>query len=88
MVKEGAEVLRNTIKEAKSFPIEGVLNISDIWQNVLNFNENGIKNFSISLNDSSNYFNVALGEWSVVTGIPNSGTVSYTHLTLPTTPYV
>lgn len=73
LVKEGAEVLRNTIKEAKSFPIEGVLNISDIWQNVLNFNENGIKNFSISLNDSSNYFNVALGEWSVVTGIPNSG---------------
>jgi len=73
LISQGAEVLRNTIKEAKSFPIEGVLNISDIWQNVLNYNENGIKNFSINLNDSDNFFNVALGEWSVITGIPNSG---------------
>lgn len=73
LVQKGSEVLRNIIQDAKSFPIEGILNIDDIWQNVINYNENGIKNYSINLNDSDNYFNLALGEWSVITGIPNSG---------------
>jgi twinkle protein len=73
LVNKGAEVLRNQLKDAKNFPLEGIVNIDDIWSNVLNYNENGIKNYSISLTDSDNYFKLALGEWSVITGIPNSG---------------
>ncbi len=73
LIKKGAETLRNIIKEAKDFPIEGVINIDNIWQNVLNFNENGIKNYSIGLSGSDEYFKMSMGEWSVVSGIPNSG---------------
>ena len=73
LTKKGAESLRNILQKAKSFPLEGVININDIWDNVLLFNEKGITNYSIGLNDSNNYFNVSFGEWSVVTGIPNSG---------------
>jgi len=73
LTKKGAESLRNILQQAKSFPLEGVININDIWDNVLLFNEKGITNYSIGLNDSNNYFNVSFGEWSVVTGIPNSG---------------
>jgi twinkle protein len=70
---KGAETLRNVIKTAKNFPLEGVLNINDIWDNVLNYNENGVKNYSIGLPGSDNYFKMSFGEWTVVTGIPNSG---------------
>lgn len=73
LIEKGAEVLRTFLKEAKNFPLEGILNIDNIWESVLNYNENGIKNYSVGLGDSDEYFKMALGEWSVVTGIPNSG---------------
>ena len=67
------ETLRNIILNNKSFPLEGILNIDNIWNSVLNYNENGIKNYSIGMGNSDSYFNLAFGEWTVVTGIPNSG---------------
>ena len=73
LVKEGTRALQEFIANAKSFPLEGVLNISDIWENVLNFNENGIKNYSFGLGNSGDFLNISFGEWTVVTGIPNSG---------------
>jgi len=73
LVKKGAEFLRNKIKDAKNFPIEGVININNLWQSVLNYNENGVENFSIGLDGSDEYFKMSFGEWSVVSGIPNSG---------------
>ena len=38
------ELLCDLIKNAKNFPLEGVLNLDNIWNNVLNYNEKGIKN--------------------------------------------
>ena len=76
LVAKGAEMLRTMIKKTKQFPIEGVLNINDIWQNVLSYNENGIKNYSIGLGHDNN-FKLSFGEWTVVTGIPNSGKSDY-----------
>jgi twinkle protein len=73
LTTKGAEALRNVIKTAKNFPLEGVLNIENIWDNVLNYNENGVKNYSIGLPNADTYFKMELGQWSVVTGIPNSG---------------
>jgi len=73
LISKGAETLRNIIKEAKNFPLEGVLNIDNIWQDVLNYNENGITNYTIGLPGSDDYFKMAFGEWTVVSGIPNSG---------------
>ena len=73
LVNKGASELREVISKAKNFPIEGVLNIHDIWDSVLNYNENGIKNYSVRLGDSNRYFNISFGEWTVLTGIPNAG---------------
>jgi twinkle protein len=72
MVK-GIDYLKEILFHPKDFPIEGILNISDIWDNVLNYNENGIKNYDVRLGSSSDYWNISLGEWSVITGIPNAG---------------
>jgi twinkle protein len=73
LVNADKETLRNIILNNKSFPLEGILNIDNIWDSVLNYNENGIKNYSIGMGNSDSYFNLAFGEWTVVTGIPNSG---------------
>lgn len=73
LMAEGTKSLRQFVNDAKSFPLEGVLNIDNIWQNVLNYNEKGVVNYSIGLGESDGYFKMAFGEWSVVTGIPNSG---------------
>ena len=73
LVSKGSETLRKYLDKAVPYPLEGVLNIDDIWDNVLNFADQGIENFSIGLGESDNYFKLAFGEWSVVSGIPNSG---------------
>lgn len=74
LTEKGAEVLRNILKTAKHFPLEGVVNIDDIWKDVLNYNDYGIKNYSIGLGDSDDFYKVDFeGSWTVVTGIPNSG---------------
>ena len=53
--------------------MEGVLDLDNIWSNVLSYNENGVKNYSLGLGESDNYLNIQMGEWSIVSGIPNSG---------------
>ena len=72
LVSEGKDKLREIFLEPLDFPLEGVLNIDNIWDSVLNFGKEGVENYSIGLG-SDDLFNVAFGEWSVVTGIPNSG---------------
>ena len=73
LTKKGAETLRSVLNEPKNFPLEGILNISDIWKSVLSYNEAGVKNYSIGLPNSDEFFKMSMGEWTVVTGIPNSG---------------
>jgi twinkle protein len=73
LVSKGHTELREILNNPKSFPVEGIVNIDDIWDNVLNFNDNGIKNYDIKIGDSKEYINISMGEWSVVTGIPNAG---------------
>ena len=73
LINKGPSALREVIDSAKSFPIEGVLNLNDIWESVLNYNENGITNYDVRLGDSKEYYNISFGEWSVFTGIPNAG---------------
>ena len=73
LVNKGPTDLREVLNKPKTFPVEGIVNIDDIWDNVLNFNDNGIKNYDIKIGDSKEYINISMGEWSVVTGIPNAG---------------
>jgi twinkle protein len=73
LVSKGPTELREILNKPKTFPVEGIVNIDDIWDNVLNFNDNGIKNYDIKIGDSKEYINISMGEWSVVTGIPNAG---------------
>jgi len=73
LISKGTSELREIISKPKSFPIEGILNLDDIWDSVLNYNENGITNYDVRLGNSKEYYNISFGEWSVFTGIPNAG---------------
>lgn len=73
LVKDGRDALRSILNNTKQYPLEGILNIDDIWDNVLNYNENGIKNYSLGLGNSDDYLNISCGEWTCVSGVPNSG---------------
>lgn len=73
LVQAGAKTLLDILKSAKQFPIEGVLDLEANWDNVINYSEHGIPNYSLGLAESDNYIKFTLGEWSVLTGIPNSG---------------
>jgi len=72
LVSDGKEKLRELILEPLSFPLEGILDIDTIWDSVLSFNRDGVENYSIGF-AADELFKVAFGEWTVVTGIPNSG---------------
>jgi hypothetical protein len=41
LMAEGTKSLRQFVNDAKSFPLEGVLNIDNIWQNVLELQREG-----------------------------------------------
>ena len=73
LTKEGAEKLRQILKDAKEYPLEGIVNFNDIWDSVLNYNENGLKSYSIGLGDSDEWINISMDQWTTITGIPNSG---------------
>ena len=73
LTNDGAEKLRQILKDAKEYPLEGIVNFNDIWDNVLNYNENGIKSYSIGLGDSDEWINISMDQWTTITGIPNSG---------------
>lgn len=72
LVEEGREALREIIMNPLDFPVEGILDIDVIWDSVLNWEKDGVKNYSVGLG-ADDYFKVMMGEWSVITGIPNSG---------------
>jgi len=71
LIDKGAEYLRKVLKEAKQYPIEGVIDLEKNWNAILDFSENGIQNYSLGFEDK--FFKMAFGEWTIVTGIPNSG---------------
>ncbi len=73
LVSKGKQSLKECLLNPKNFPLEGIVNINDIWDDVLNFNDKGITNYGIGFGSSDEYLKIALSEWSLISGIPNSG---------------
>ncbi len=74
VVKYGKERLRNQVDKVEEFPIEGVVRVSDIREDVLNYFQNGlttgVKLFHENLNSIVTW---VTGRLAVVTGIPGMG---------------
>lgn len=74
LIKYGKEALKNTIKEAKEIPIDGVSSVCD-WEKEYDlFLENGMnKGFVCGKKAIDSIFSTYTGQYIVVTGIPSSG---------------
>jgi twinkle protein len=72
LVSKDKETLLELIKSPKNFPLDGIVNINDIWDDVLNYNQKGIKTYDIGF-ECGELFNLSLAQWTVLTGIPNHG---------------
>ena len=72
LVQKDKDTLLELLKTPKTFPLDGIVNINDIWDDVLNYNQKGIKTFDIGF-ECNDLFNLSLSQWSVLTGIPNHG---------------
>jgi len=74
LVKFGVDVLSECIREAKPFPINGVFTASDLSHKIEHLYEHGWElGVSTGWAALENLYSVRPGEFTVVTGIPNSG---------------
>lgn len=74
LVKFGATELARCIREAKPFPIEGTFTARDLHDRIERLYDHGFeRGVSTGWPRMDRYYTVRPGEFTVVTGIPNSG---------------
>jgi twinkle protein len=70
----GADVLRECIEHAEPFPIAGVFDVTDLSSRIDHLYEHGWeRGVSTGWDEIDRLYTVRPGEFSVITGIPNSG---------------
>lgn len=70
----GAEVLRECLDHAEPFPLAGVFSVADISDRVRHLYEHGWeRGVSTGWEEVDQLYTVRPGEFSVITGMPNSG---------------
>lgn len=70
----GAEVLRECLDNAESFPLAGVFVVADLSERIRSLYENGWeRGVSTGWDEVDQFYTVRPGEFTVVTGMPNSG---------------
>jgi twinkle protein len=70
----GPDVLRECIENAEAFPLAGVFEIADISDRIDHLYSHGWeKGVSTGWDEVDRFYSVRPGEFTVVTGIPNSG---------------
>lgn len=74
MVTHGGFEFKEILKSAKAIPIEGNIDISNIYNEIIDLYENGVQpGSSIGINEIDQYCTWELGRLCTVTGIPSSG---------------
>lgn len=73
LVKYGALALNETIKEAKPYPVKGIIKVGDIYGDILNLYENGIQKGLQIKSGLDQFITWEAGRLAIVTGIPGHG---------------
>lgn len=71
--KHGAYELAETLKDAKPFPIRGIIKAGDIYADIVNLYENGIQKGLKIKSTLDNFITWEAGRLAIVTGIPGHG---------------
>jgi twinkle protein len=74
LLKYGKEGIKTLINEAKEYPIEGILTMDEIYNDVANFYENGYPmGIKAGIKNFDEHLQLMPGQFTTVTGIPGSG---------------
>jgi twinkle protein len=74
LVKYGREALSTVLRSASAFPIEGVLRVDDVWEDVLSLYESGLpRGLSTGWSSVDQGYTVGEAQVTIVTGAPGSG---------------
>ena len=74
LVKFGADFVRNAVDGATSVPLEHVITLNEISDELEDFVHNGFKpGYQIGLSNFDNIFSTYTGQFITVTGVPSSG---------------
>jgi len=79
LVKHGNDAVLNAITSAIEFPIEGIVNVDDIYKDVHSFYVNGYPNgFKSGIPNFDDLLQFMLGQFTIITGTPSSGKSEFT----------
>lgn len=74
LVKLGKEAVVSTVNGAAQWPLEGVLSMMDLYNDVLNYYENGYpQGVKAGIPDFDDLLSFMPGQFTTVTGVPGSG---------------
>ena len=74
LIKHGSNMLANVINKAKPVPIENVVTLKDVNEELEEFIHEGFKpGYQIGLNNFDSIFSTYTGQFITVTGVPSSG---------------
>lgn len=78
LIHHDIEGLKSCIKEAKDFPIDDVVSIDDVWdQMITEFNHGKVKGKSIGFKSLDPHFTLREGHLVVINGFYNNGKTSF-----------
>lgn len=74
LIKHGKGALQDYIAEARLIPVDGIINVSDIFTDIENLYDRGLPGGdSTGWKEVDPYYTIRRGEISIVTGIPSHG---------------
>lgn len=74
LIKYGASMLKLAVKEAKQAPLENVIQLNDVRNELIDFYRNGMpKGYQIGLSGFDEIFSTYTQQYVVVTGVPSHG---------------
>lgn len=74
LVKHGKQMIHSMIESAKKWPIDGLITMDDVYEDVCNYYENGYpKGCEAGIGEFDQLLTFSGGQMTVITGTPNSG---------------
>jgi twinkle protein len=74
LLKHGKQAVIDCIDKAVEFPIEGIISMHDMYEDVADYYMNGYpKGIKIGINEIDDHISFMPGQFTTITGIPGSG---------------
>lgn len=81
LLKYGERAVLELIANATEYPIDGILSVSDMYEDIVSYYQNGYPDgIKIGIEGFDEYISFMAGQFTTITGIPGSGKSEFTDL--------